>query len=300
MSTVIVFGASGLLGSSLVPTLRYRGYSVLTQGRSGDVDICLNPSDRDAVFDVLKKYRPTSLINLVGATSVDQCELEPRVAWIANARVVANIATSISALSDRRRAMTHLVHISTDQVYDGPGPHSEEDVDLINVYGLSKFTGELFAERTSATVLRTNFFGRSRSPRRKSFSDWLVENLKDNTPITVFDDVIFSALHLDTVCDIIEKCIKSRPIGVFNAGCRDSLSKAEFAFELARALNLPTNQLRRGESASAQLKARRPRDMSLQVALLENSLGVQLPSIYSQIEYTAEEYKNEGLFPETK
>jgi dTDP-4-dehydrorhamnose reductase len=293
MSTVIVFGGTGLLGASLVPALQHHGYRVLVQGRNGAVDICIDPSDRTAVFDALQTYKPSSVVNLVAETNVDKCELDPKVAWVANTRVVSNIAESIISLPHTGATKPHFIHISTDQVYDGPGPHLEKDICLSNVYSLSKFTGELLAERAGATILRSNFFGRSRSQKRQSFTDWLVKNLKEQTPITVFDDVIFSALHLNTLCDLIERCIMIKPTGIFNAGSRDSISKAAFAHELARALDIPTTYVSYGKAASAGLLARRPLDMSLQVDHLESTLAVRLPSIASQIKIAAEEYKSE-------
>jgi dTDP-4-dehydrorhamnose reductase len=186
-----------------------------------------------------------------------------------------------------------LVHISTDQVYDGPGPHAEDEVHPINVYGLSKYTGELLAERVGATVLRSNFYGRSRCEGRVSFSDWVVRSLREKTPITVFDDVMFSAVHIDTLCDFIARSIERRPAGIFNAGCRDGISKAGFALALAHALGLPTDNVKVGTSADVFLKARRPLDMTLQVARLEAALNLQCPNMLNEIEHTWKEYLND-------
>lgn len=295
MSTVIVFGAYGLLGASLVPALRALGYNVLAQSRNEGADICLDPADRAAVLTALLQYRPAAVINLIAATNVDHCEKYPELAWRANSHIVAILTDSIKAFWDRLGAKPHLIHISTDQVYAGQGPHAEVDINLINVYGLSKYTGELLAERIGATILRTNFYGRSQCASRVSFSDWLVKSLRDQIPITVFDDVKFSAMHIDTLCHLIAQCIERRPVGIFNAGCRDSISKAGFAFALADALSLSTNQVTVGLSTDIELKARRPFDMSLQVSRLENILEFQLPTILAEIEHTAKEYLNDTV-----
>jgi len=290
MSTVIVFGASGLLGSSLVPTLRACGHTVFTQSRESGADLCLDPSDCGAVADALARHRPSAVINLVAATNVDQCETLTELAWQANVGVVAAIVEGILAFDGYLASRPHLVHISTDQVYEGPGPHAEEKVHPINVYGLSKYAGELLAERVNATVLRTNFYGRSRAVGRVSFSDWLVRSLRGKTPITVFDDVKFSAIHIDTLCDFIVRSIVLRPIGIFNAGCRDGISKAGFAMAMARALGLPTENIRVGTAADVPLKARRPLDMTLQVARLETAFNLQCPYILNEIERASKEY----------
>lgn len=293
MSTVIVFGASGLLGSSLVPTLRACGHIVMTQGRGNQANLCIDPSNHMAVAMALAKYRPTAIVNLVAVTNVDQCEEQPELAWQVNAGVVGAIANGIAALSADTDSRPHLVHLSTDQLYNGPGPHAEDVVSPINVYGLTKYTGELLAERIGATVLRSNFYGRSHCAGRVSFSDWLVQSMRAGSPITVFDDVRFSAVHIDTLCAIIARSIERRPSGVFNVGCRDSLSKASFALSLASVLKVSTDQVKVGTSATADFKARRPLDMSLQVSLIEKLLNIQCPNMLDEIEYTAKEYLND-------
>ena len=289
MSRVIVFGASGLLGASLVPALAGRGHDVLAQGRGEGAALRLDPLDADALARAFETHRPNAIVNLIAATNVDQCEEQPVLAWRANVAVVEALAGAIARRGDGR---PHLVHVSTDQVYDGPGPHAEAAVQPINVYGLSKYAGELLAERVGATVLRTNFFGRSHCPSRTSFSDWLVASLRDARPITVFDDVLFSALHLQSLCDVIAAAIERRPAGVFNAGCRDGISKAGFALSLARKLSLSTAAVKVGTSSDVALRARRPLDMTLDVSRIERALQMSCPSMDAEIERTAKEYSD--------
>ncbi len=295
MSRVIVFGASGLLGSSLVPILKDLGYEVFTQGRFGTVDLCLDSLDSKSIAVILIKYRPMFVINLIAATNVDLCEVQPDIAWQGNVEAVSAIVDGIVVCGDKSGIRPHLVHISTDQVYDGSGHHTEEKIHPINVYGLTKYTGELLASSIGATILRTNFFGRSRCLGRQSFSDWLVNNFLEKNPITLFDDVRFSALHLNTLCKIIAQCMLHRPIGAFNAGCRDAITKADFALKLAKELGISVENVRVGLSTDFVFKARRPLNMSLQVSRLERALNIELPTILNEIEQTAEEYLNDDL-----
>jgi dTDP-4-dehydrorhamnose reductase len=276
-----------------VLALETLGHTVLTQSRSTSADLSLDPTDRAGIAAALAHYRPAAVVNLVAATDVDLCETQSELAWQANAGVVAAIAESLSTVSNYPKSRPHLVHISTDQVYCGPGPHSEDEVHPINVYGMSKYTGDLLAERVGATVLRSNFYGRSRCVGRSSFSDWLVHNLREKIPITVFDDVSFSAIHVDTLCDYIARSIEIRPAGIFNAGCRDGMTKAGFAKALAHALGLSTDNLSLGTLAEAHLKARRPNDMTMQVSRLEAALNLQCPKMLNEIAHTAKEYMND-------
>ena len=97
MPSILVLGATGLLGSTLVPTLRRLGHSVLAQSRGDKTDIRLDPFDRSAMTELLVMHCPKVIINLIGATNVDQCESEPRLAWQGNVEVVSVIVDSIKA-----------------------------------------------------------------------------------------------------------------------------------------------------------------------------------------------------------
>lgn len=294
MATVLVIGAYGLVGASLCPRLQAAGHEVVRQGRRETAQACFDPADAAAVAAALRQWRPTAVVNLAAATNVDACEADPQAAYLANVRTVEVLAGAIaSAAGDA----PHLVQVSSDQVYDGPGPHREGDARPCNVYALSKYAGELAAARIGATVLRSNLFGRSRAAGRSSLSDWVVASLRAGTPIMVFDDVLFSALHLDTLADVIVRSVSRRPPGVMNAGCRDGISKAGFALALAEQLGLDRDLMTVGNSTAAILRARRPLDMRMDVSAFEHHLGIVAPTIASQIQIAAQEYRDEQTRP---
>jgi dTDP-4-dehydrorhamnose reductase len=281
MAVILVTGATGLLGSTLVPLLAARGHRVVPHGfRSappGGVQADLR--DRAATVAMLDAAMPDCIINLAALTNVDACEADPQAAYLLNVRPVENIAAWL-----RGHPGSHLVHISTDQLYDGAGPHVEDAVTICNTYAFSKLAAELAAAGVPATVLRTNFFGPSRCAGRASFSDWLLAGLRAGGDVPVFTDVQFSPLSIDTLCNMIEKVAVARPAGVFNLGSRDGMSKADFAFALARVFGLPDAGLRPSLAAAATgLKARRPADMRLDSRLFETTLGVRLPALNDEI-----------------
>lgn len=280
MTKVLVTGALGLLGSTLVPFLRTRGHSVLRQGRKGDADICVDLAKTSQVCSVLDDVNPDVIVNLAALTNVDECERNPQHAYLSNVHIVENL---VKWIQDRAN-ICHLVQISTDQVYEGAGPHRESDINLTNYYGFSKYAAELAAFGVSSTVLRTNFFGKSQCPNKNSLSDWLVQSLSMGKQLTVFDDVRFSPLSLHRLSEFLELVIEKRHTGVYNLGSKDGMSKADFAFALAEALNLPTQNMARGTSATANLKAYRPKDMCMDSSHFENDFGVELPTLKDEIQ----------------
>lgn len=281
----MVVGSGGRLGSALVPHLRAGGHDVVTCSRTG-ADVMVDLTDQCQVTAALDQVNPDIIIHLVALTDVDQCERQPNLAYLGNVRTVETIAAWMMA----QGGSPHLIYVSTDQVYDGAGAHAETDITLTNYYAFSKYAGELAAARVSSTILRTNFFGRSHAPGRPSLSDWLVGALRQGAPINVFEDVRFSPLSLRRLATLIERVAISRKRGLFNLGSSDGLSKADFAFELAAALELPTWSLTRTSVDQAALGAYRPKGMCMDSAEFERAFGVLLPTLKEEIDFARSDY----------
>jgi dTDP-4-dehydrorhamnose reductase len=276
-----------MLGATLCPTLEAQGFQVIRHGRlRGDIRCDLTSAE--ATHAMIAASKPDYIVHLAALTNVDECEAHPNRAYLDNTRMVECLVGAMRALD----ADTHLVHISTDQVYDGMGPHREDAVTLMNYYAFSKYAGELAALSVPSTVLRTNFFGPSRSPSRSSFSDWIVAALKRGDAVRVFEDVAFSPLAMESLCRLISSAMRQRLRGLYNAGSREGMSKAEFCFALAGVLHLPTASMCRTTSTSATLRAYRPKDMRMDCGRLESALGVRLPTLQQEIESVKVHYEN--------
>lgn len=283
---VVVLGARGLLGSTLVRHLRDREYETLSHSSTADADVVADLTDASQVRAALAKSAPDVVVNLVALTNVDACERDPRRAYQLNVRTVENVAASMPSAP----GACHLVHLSTDQVYDGTGPHREDDIAPTNYYGFSKFAGELVAGYVPSTIVRTNFFGPSESPHRATLSDWVVDSLRQRRSITVFDDVRFSPLSLTRLVSLLELVIAKRRTGVFNLGSRDGMTKADFAFTLADALGLSSEHMTRGASDRTNLLAYRPKDMTMDSSRFEAAFDATLPSLKEEIDSVKDAY----------
>ncbi len=287
MANVLVTGATGLLGSTLVPSLGERGHKVTSLGHTRASDLRIDLTSYEQTARALDQAKPEVIINLTALTNVDRCETHPQNAYLLNVKTVENLCTWMKTLGQS----CHLIQISTDQVYDGLGPHLESEITICNYYAMSKLAGEYAAGNVPSTILRTNFVGRSQCEGRASLTDWLYSVLRNSSAVNVFDDLMFSPLAISTLCTCIERCVVGRPIGVFNLGSKDGMSKADFAFAFAAATNLPTSNLVRiNNSSVGTLVARRPTDMRMNCDLFEVRMGIKLPRLIEEIELIARDY----------
>jgi dTDP-4-dehydrorhamnose reductase len=148
---VLVTGAGGQLGHDVVAVATKAGDDVLGLAH-GDLDV----TDRGAVLGTICTWRPDVIVNCAAWTAVDACEADAERALASNGLAVRWVAEACDHIA------AHLVHISTDYVFDGrlARPYHEFDrPNPLGVYGQSKLAGEREALvlGPAATVVRTSW-----------------------------------------------------------------------------------------------------------------------------------------------
>ncbi|MGQ0671766.1 MAG: SDR family oxidoreductase [Hyphomicrobium sp.] len=276
MTKYLVTGGQGLLAPYIAAEMAQHGEVSITARACGDCPADL--ADLNAVDRLVREVRPDIVVHCAAMTDVDRCEREPLAADTANRIATANL---VEILPQQSR----LVLISTDQVYrDVAGPHAEGDVGPVNTYGASKLAGEREAiRRPDSLVIRTNLFGPSQTSGRQSLSDWMVERIRSGEPTTLFQDSLFSPLHMKSLAVVVAEMIASRLTGVFNVGSRAGMSKADFGLRIAQHLDLPVGNLLRGTASTIAGRARRPRDLRMDVQRIEARLGRPMPDLADEI-----------------
>ena len=131
---VVVTGSHGMLAQDLLPRLENTGINVI------GLDLPeINITQKRETFHVLKAENPSLLINCAAYTSVDKAESEHSAAFAVNYDGAAILAEACHRLN------IHLLHISTDYVFNGYSKlrYREEDpADPLSIYGRSKWEGE--------------------------------------------------------------------------------------------------------------------------------------------------------------
>ena len=148
---VLVTGAGGQLGRDTVLACEVAGDTVCALDH-GALDI----GRRDHVHAAITSFVPDAVIHCAAWTAVDACEDDPDRALALNGLAVRHVVEACD------RVGAHLVHISTDYVFDGTldRPYHEwDETNPASVYGISKLIGETEALAAGArsAVVRTSW-----------------------------------------------------------------------------------------------------------------------------------------------
>src|SRR6185312_644026 len=139
MGNIVVFGASGQLGSCFKKLAETQGIPHIYFPGEAEANIL----DNDALTGVFNTYKPFYCINCAAYTAVDKAEDEPEIALKINKAGVENLSRLCAANGSA------LIHISTDFVFRGDisTPRNEEsEAQPLNVYGKTKLAGEQAVE----------------------------------------------------------------------------------------------------------------------------------------------------------
>lgn len=222
---VLITGASGMLGSDLVPVLAGAGYEVLARSRS-ELDI----ADAAAVARELTATTPDILVNCAAFTKVDLCETDPR-ALAVNAQAVGTLAEACGHRS------CQLVQISTDFVFDGAKrrPYVEDDAtNPLSAYGRTKREGEEQALRLPGSlIVRASWlFGRS----GWNFIEAILKQVESGkTRLSVVADQVGRPTATTDLSEAILALLDAGASGIYHFANRGEVSWHDFA---ARILSL--------------------------------------------------------------
>ena len=234
---VLVFGASGLLGSHLVARLprsfvtfatASRGRSPLTACGVRWLNVTVDVGDADSVARAIDASEPDIIVNAIGLTPHAPLAADRAAMDEVNARFPHRLARLADAAAAR------VVHVSTDGVFSGTrGGYSETDrPDPCDEYGRSKLAGEIGSPHVT---VRTSFFGPS--PNGRGLIEWLIA--RPHQTVEGYVDYRFSGMAAWTVADFVAAVI-ARPdlTGLHHLG-GDPITKCELLQAAAAAWQVP-------------------------------------------------------------
>lgn len=227
MRRVLVTGAAGQLGTDTVAACRAAGDEVIAADRDF-FDVC----DRDGVLAAIHGLTPQLVINCAAWTAVDACEADAPLAMLANGMAVRWVAEACAATG------AHLVHLSTDYVFDGTLARPYHEWDAPNpqsVYGASKLAGEreALALGAGSTVVRTSWVCGAHG---NNMVKTVMRLARDGAPLQFVNDQVGCPTFTQDLAVVLRQLGRDRVSGVVHATNQGPVSWYEFACEVVAAM----------------------------------------------------------------
>jgi dTDP-4-dehydrorhamnose reductase len=278
MKKVLLTGANGLLGQALVNLFR-DDYMILLSGQeeenfntNSDLDYWrIDITHMENCKELIKFFSPDIIINAASFTNVDDCESNKELCWQVNVKGVENLAH----LS--RRYYIHLIHYSTDYVFDGKnGPYSESQrPSPIGYYGKSKLASENVLRQigSPSTIIRTCVLFGTGYNVKKNFFLWVFDNLKMGEHIRVVTDQFNNPTLVEDLAIGTKQVIERSALGLYHMGGLDYVSRYEFARLLANTFDFSEELIAPIKTNELGQKANRPLKGGLKIDLAQTDIG---------------------------
>ncbi len=298
---VLITGANGLLGQKLMEQLipdskvevigTGRGRARLSGlGRKSVLWKEMDVTDRTQVLEVFAEIKPDAVIHTAAMTQVDDCEQDHAQCRKANVDAVSNLIEACRIFD------AHLVHLSTDFIFDGEaGPYSEEALpNPINYYGRTKLEAENLIKESGIkwTIVRTVLvYGIANDMSRSNIILWVKKSLEEGKTIKVVNDQWRTptlAEDLAVGCILI---VKKGELGIFNISGKDFLTPFEMAIQTADYFDLDKSLISEVDSTIFTQPAKRPPKTGFIIDKAKKVLGYNPKSFMEGIAILSKQLK---------
>lgn len=201
--TILVTGASGMLGRALRETLNdsYPFVGVSKRGLEGSIACDL--AEEASARRLFEQNKPDLVINTAAYSDVDGCERDPKLAFESNA-VIPKV---LSKLCSEKKIPW--IHVSTEYVFSGkkgaPSYLESDEALPKSIYGMTKWAGEYHARASlaPAAVIRTSWlFG---APKTGNFVNDITERMKKESVVSVLDNQTDSPTSVKDLSQALRK-----------------------------------------------------------------------------------------------
>lgn len=263
---ILVTGSNGLLGQKITDlALLNDNVALIATSRgpnrhpekNGYTYVDLDILDGDRLRKVITEHHPHTIINTAAMTNVDACEHDPEGCRKLNIDAVSSLVALCEEFG------IHLIHLSTDFIFDGKsGPYAEDaPPNPLSLYGQSKLDAEEIIRQSTCkwTILRTILvYGVVADMSRSNIVLWAKGALEKGQPLNVVDD----QWRMPTLAeDLAQACILAatkEAEGIFHISGNDMFAIDELVAAVADFWKLDSSLIHRVSSSTLSQAAPRP------------------------------------------
>lgn len=290
----LIVGANGLLGQNLTQVFAndYETLAIAAQTEprapiTGVAYQCCDVGARAEIKKLVKSFIPNYIINAAAFTDVDGSETKREECWRVNATAVGYLAEAAKSVDAR------LVHVSTDYVFDGTAaPYNEESrPQPLGYYGKSKLAGEnaLATSGANYAIGRTMVLYGSGKNIRLNFVTWLLGQLRANQEVRIVNDQFGNPTLASELALALRKLAESKHNCVYHLSGAETISRYEFALQVARVFALNEKLIRPVTTAEFKQAAKRPMNSGFDISKAQRELGVSLSNVVEGLRKFKEE-----------
>lgn len=285
---MLIIGGSGLVGSTLT-NYAHSQYNVHLTKNTNEIELEGIPTTTldllegtDVVVNLIKNFRPDTVVHTAAFPSVDYCETNPQMANLLHVKVTNDIAKVCKETNSK------LFYISTDAVFDGTfeRKYTEDDIpNPISHYGKTKLKAEqiiLNASKENVILRTTVIYGNNKKSR---FTNWVLGLLKQKKVVEAFTDQHNTPTLVDDLAKSILKINEMRINGLYNAVGQTCVSRYEFALLLADRFGFDKKLIKPVTSLQKKQDALRPVNGCLDNKKLEEAIGYNFCSLEEGIDF---------------
>lgn len=225
MAKYLITGAKGMLGYAVCNNTYFQDRTAYDVE---DFDLC----NIDQMRKVLKKDKPTYLINCAAYTDVTKAESDYETAYEVNALGVKNLCILSKEFNFK------LIQISTDFIFKGDKEVSRREGDIIdpvNAYGKSKAEGEKFITEllSDYMIIRISWLY---GPNGNNFVSSISKLMQKNKELTIVSDQFGRTTYSIDAAEAIAGLIKQNYKGIIHYANQGVSSRFEFTKEIYKIL----------------------------------------------------------------
>lgn len=286
MKRILITGGNGLLGQTVTRLLSQEtDHEVLVTGREqhsviGKIPVQyvrLDVTDKKQLRDCIQDFQPDTIINTAANTDVDACEEDREKAQLLNVKPVEYLAEAA------RITGAHVIHISTDYVFDGERAPLDESAapKPVNYYGRTKLASEnvLRGAGVRHTIIRTMILYGYGIEVKPNFALWVLNNLSANKTINVVVDQYGQPTFADDLGYGIIKIIGLERMGLYHITGSEVTSRYDFAVSVAEIFKLNKSLIQPISSEEFRQAAPRPRYSEFVTQKARMELSIRLSNV---------------------
>ncbi|MFH1244344.1 MAG: sugar nucleotide-binding protein [bacterium] len=281
MRTILATGATGLIGSRFIELYSDK-YEILNLDLTTGVDI----TDLSSLESYIRSHPADSLIHLAAFTDTNRAFAESGDKNGLCYKV--NVVGTKNIVDICRKLGIHLIHVSTDFVFDGKNPpaggYTEDDpVSPIEWYGETKVMAEklVMESESSRTIVRLAYPYRATYDLKPDLIQKIRVGLESGQLSPQFTDTVITPTFIDDISQAFAKIIELKPQGIFHIVGSDSLSPYDLARKVALAYGFDPSVVKEGSLTEYLKSATRPfaRTVVMSNIKASQTLGLHFASL---------------------